>query len=45
MSKKNTVIVVAYPDRDAGNDPEPFFFFFFFKGVGSLHNQGSTFLQ
>ena len=35
MSKKNTVIVVAYPDRRAGNDPKPFFFFFF-KGVGSL---------
>ena len=36
MSKKNTVMVVAYPDRGAGNDPEPFFFFFFFSGVGSL---------
>ena len=36
MSKKNTVIVVAYPDRGEGNDPEPFFFFFFFRGVGSL---------
>ena len=23
---KNTVIVVAYPDHGAGNDPEPFFF-------------------
>ena len=36
--QKNTVIVVAYPDRGAGNDPEPFFFFFFFflRGVGSL---------
>ena len=33
MSKKNTVIVVAYPDRGAGNDPE---LFFFFRGVGSL---------
>ena len=35
---KNTVIVVAYPDRGEGNDPEPFFFFFFFffRGVGSL---------
>ena len=32
MSKKHTVIVVAYPDRGAGNDPEPFFF----RGVGSL---------
>ena len=28
MSKKNTIIVVAYPDLGAGNDPEPFFFFF-----------------
>ena len=30
--------MVAYPDRGAGNDPEPFFFlfFFFFYGVGSL---------
>ena len=36
MSKKNTIIVVAYPDRGEGNDPEPFFFFFFFRGVGSL---------
>ena len=35
MSKKNTVIVVAHPDRGAGNDPE-LFFFFFFSGVGSL---------
>ena len=37
--QKTTVIVVAYPDRGAGNDPEPFFFFFFFfffRGVGSL---------
>ena len=25
--KKTTVIVVAYPDRGAGNDSEPFFFF------------------
>ena len=25
MSKKNTIIVVAYPDRGAGNDPTPFF--------------------
>ena len=23
--QKNTVIVVAYPDRGAGNDPEPFY--------------------
>ena len=28
--------MVAYQDRRAGNDPEPFFFFFFFQGVGSL---------
>ena len=34
--QKNTVIVVAYPDRGEGNDPEPFFFFFFSRGVGSL---------
>ena len=33
--QKNTVIVVAYPDRGEGNEPEPFFFFFF-RGVGSL---------
>ena len=31
--QKNTVIVVAYPDRGEGNDPEPFFFR---GGVGSL---------
>ena len=35
MKKKNTVMV-AYPDRGEGNDPELFFFFFFFRGVGSL---------
>ena len=29
----NTVIVVAYPDRGEGNDPE---LFFFKRGVGSL---------
>ena len=36
--QKNSLIVVAYPDRGEGNDPEPlfFFFFFFFRGVGSL---------
>ena len=40
--QKNTIIVVAYPDRGEGNDPEPLFFFFFFfffwggRGVGSL---------
>ena len=44
--RKNTVIVVAYPDRGAGNDPESFFFFFFFLGGWvAFHNQGSTFLQ
>ena len=31
--QNNTVIVVAYPDRGEGNDPEPFYFF---RGVGSL---------
>ena len=30
MGKKNMIIVVAYPDRGAGNDPNLFFFFFFF---------------
>ena len=34
MSKKNNVILEAYPDRGAGNDPEPFFSFFI--EVGSL---------
>ena len=34
MSKTNTVIVIAYPDRGEGNDPK--LFFFFFRGVGSL---------
>ena len=34
--QKNTVIVVAYPYRGEGNDPELFFFFFLFRGVGSL---------
>ena len=29
MSKKNTIIAVAYPDRGEGNDPFFFFFFFF----------------
>ena len=32
MSKKNSIIVVTYPERGEGNDPEPFFF----RGVGSL---------
>ena len=36
--------MVAYPDRGAGNDPEPIFFFFRGGGV-VFHNQGSTFLQ
>ena len=44
--QKNTIIVVAYPDRGEGNDPEPFFFFFFFSGGWVVfHNEGSTFLQ
>ena len=34
MSKKNTIVVVAYPDCGAGNDPKLFFFFFFFLGGG-----------
>ena len=41
MSKINTVIVVAYPDRGEGNDPE---LFFFLGGWVIFHNQGSTFL-
>ena len=32
MSEITIIIVVAYPDRGAGNDPEPLFF----RGVGSL---------
>ena len=38
---KNTIIMVAYPDRGAGNDPELFlfFFFFFFRGVGGSLSQ------
>ena len=34
MSKKNTIIVVAYPDRGSGNDPK--LFFCFVLGGGSL---------
>ena len=34
--QKNTVIVVAYPDRGEGNDPELFFFFFFFRGCREM---------
>ena len=30
--QKNTIIVVAYPDRGAGNDPEHIYIFFL--GVG-----------
>ena len=41
MSTKNTVIVVAYPDRGAGNDPEPYFFFFFFFFLGGGGGGGS----
>ena len=36
MSKKNTIIVVAYADRGAGNDPEPPFLFW---GVGGSLSQ------
>ena len=45
--QENTIIVVAYPDRGAGNDPK--LFFFEGGGVGGgfvvFHQQGSTFLQ
>ena len=30
LAKINTIIVVAYPDRGAGNVPKLFFLFFFF---------------
>ena len=40
MSKKN-IIVVAYPDRGAGNDPNFFFFFFFFFLGGGGGGGGS----
>ena len=47
MRKKNTIIVVAYPGRGAGNDPK--LFSFFFGGGGGVgvvfHHQGLTFLQ
>ena len=47
--QKNTIIVVAYPDRGAGNDPKPFFFEGGGWGGGGgrvvSHHQGSTFLQ
>ena len=36
MSKKNTIIVVAYPDRGAGNDPKLFFVGGGGGGEGSL---------
>ena len=36
--QKNTAIVVAYPDRGEGNDPEPFFFFFFFGGGEGMNS-------
>ena len=36
MSKKNTIIVVAYPDLGAGNDPETIFFLFRGEGGGGL---------
>ena len=46
--QKNTIIVVAYPDRGAGNDPKLFYLFiYFFLGGGGVvfHHQGSIFLQ
>ena len=51
---KSTIIVVAYPDRGAGNAPKRFFFFcvcvcvcVWGGGGGGVvfHHQGSTFLQ
>ena len=41
---KNTIIVVAYPDRGAGNDPKLFFFWGWGVGGGGVvfHHQGST---
>ena len=47
MSKNKTmIIVVAYPDRGAGNGPN---LFFVGRGDGGggvvFHHQGSTFLQ
>ena len=36
------IMVVAYPDRGAGNDPSLFsFFFFFFLGGGRGREEGS----
>ena len=45
--QKNIIIVVACPDRGAGNDPEHIYIYIFFLGRGGVvfHNQGSTFLQ
>ena len=40
--------MVAYPDRGAGNDPEPtlvFLVLVFLRSGVVFHNQGSTFLQ
>ena len=47
MSKKNTIIVVAYPDRGAGNDLKFFFWGWGGGGVEGVvfHHKGSTFLQ
>ena len=43
MSKKNTIIVVAYPDCGASNDSKLFFFFFFFfRGVGGWGKSFTT---
>ena len=39
--QNNTIIVVAYPDRGASNDPKHFFF----GGGVVFHHHGSTFLQ
>ena len=45
-SAKKPIIVVAYPDHGAGNDPNLFFLWGGGGGGGVvLHHQGSTFLQ
>ena len=43
--QKNTIIVVSYPDRGAGNDPKLFFLGGSGGGGVVFHHQGSTFLQ
>ena len=45
MSKKNNIIVVAYPDRGAGIDPKLLFFERGGEGGVVFHHQSSTFSQ